>query len=74
MPRAFMYGPRWRRHFDVREVPVADVDPVAAKYHRPGRTLLVFTFEPDVRELLQLEIRPGVFAEWSDPREQIGLS
>ena len=72
MARAFFTGPKWRRHFDVREIPIADVDPEAARLHRPGRKLLMFTFEEDVRELVQLgagtfrgeELRPGVFAQW----------
>lgn len=72
--RAFMFGPKWKRLFDVREVPVAEVDRLSAKYHRPGKKLLVFTLEEDIRERVQVEIRPGVFAEWSDPREQLGIS
>jgi hypothetical protein len=67
MPRAFMRGPKWRRLFDVKEIPIAEIDPVAAELHRPGRKLLVFTLEDDVRELLFTdvpELRPGVYAMW----------
>jgi hypothetical protein len=73
MPRAYMRGPRWRSMFNVREVPIADIDPQAAQYHRPGRKLLMFSLEADVHELVQEEIRPGVFAEWSDPYERLPL-
>jgi hypothetical protein len=69
MPRCYMRGPKWRRAFDVREIPIADLDPQAAKLHRPGRKLLVFTLEPDVRELVCEPIRGDVYAMWSDPRE-----
>lgn len=59
MPRVFMHGPRWRRHFNVQAVSV---------WGHGSR--LVFSFEEDVRERVQEEIRPGVYAEWSDPRER----
>jgi hypothetical protein len=71
-PRAWFYGPKWKRHFNVQERPIAEIDPVAAQLHRPGRKLLMFTFEDEVRELTSRgfnepeEIRPGVFAEWDD--------
>lgn len=61
MPRVWITGPRWRRHFGVREA-----------CHRIQRTsMLIYSFEDDVRELVlgQLEIRPGVYAQWVDPRE-----
>lgn len=70
LPRAWFYGSKWKRHFDVRERPIAEIDPLAARLHRPGRKLLIFTFEDDVRELVHKgfnepeEIRPGVFAQW----------
>jgi hypothetical protein len=67
MPRVYMRGPKWRRSFGVREVPIAEIDPDAACFHRPGRKLLMFSLEDDVRELLLIgldELRPGVFAQW----------
>lgn len=65
MPRVFMTGPRWRSAFGVREIPIADLDAAAAKLHRPGRKLLIFSLEEDVRErVMPPEIRPGVYAEW----------
>lgn len=70
MPRAFMHGPKWRRHFEVQAVPIAVLSPALASFHRPGRTVLTFSFETDVRELVLEQLRPGVFAEWSDPRER----
>jgi hypothetical protein len=67
MPRAFFKGPKWKRHCGVREVPIADVLPIAAQYHRPGRKLLIFSLEDEVRErVLPREIRPGVIPMWSD--------
>jgi hypothetical protein len=73
MPRAFFKGPKWKRLCDVSERLIADVDPFAAQYHRPGRKLLMFTLEDDVRERACEQLRPNVFAQWSDPREQLGL-
>lgn len=73
MPRAFFNGPKWKRLCDVSERLIADVDPVAAQYHRPGRKLLLFSFEDEVRERACVAIRGDVFAQWSDPREQLGL-
>lgn len=68
MPRCWMHGPRWRTHFDVKQIPIADlVSKEEARWHRPGRKLLVFSLEDDIRELLYAgadEIRPGVYAEW----------
>lgn len=69
MPRAFMRGPKWRRLFGVEERPIADVAPDQASWHRPGRKLLMFTLEDDVRELIlpeENQIRPGVLPEWLD--------
>jgi hypothetical protein len=71
--RCFLHGPKWRRHFGITETPIAEIDPNAARFHRPGRKLLLFTLEADVRERIQEEIRPGVYAEWSDPRERLPL-
>lgn len=69
MPRVFMHGPRWRSAFGVSEIPIAVLDPERAHWHRPGRKLLTFTLEEDVRERVCVEIRPGVVAEWMDPGE-----
>ena len=52
LPRAFFHGPRWRSTCGVRDVPIADVDPIAARYHRPGRRLLMFTLEEEVRAVV----------------------
>jgi hypothetical protein len=73
MPRAFFRGPKWKRLCGVSERLIADVDPFAAQYHRPGRKLLLFSFEDDVRERACVPIRGDVCAQWSDPREQLGL-
>lgn len=75
MASVWMYGPRWRRHFAVVETPIVELDPEAAKYHRPGRKLLTFTLEDDVRELIMDPINPALdrVAMWSDPRERLGL-
>jgi hypothetical protein len=69
--RVFMYGPRWQRHFDVQRRPVADIDPEAARYHRAGKRLLIYDVEADVRERVLEELRPGVVAQWVDPRERL---
>lgn len=69
MPRIWMWGPRWMRYFNVQLVPIATFAP-----HRAGKKLLVVTLEDDLRELMFQEIRPGVYADWSDPREQLGLT
>lgn len=74
MPRAFFGGPKWKRLFDVREVPIAEVHPIAAQYHRPGRKLLLFSFEDEVRERTLERIAPERFAMWSDPAEVLGLN
>jgi hypothetical protein len=62
MPRAFMIGPKWRRHFGVR-----------SERRAFASTKLTFTFEDDVRELVLEQLRPGTVAEWSDPLEWLGV-
>lgn len=75
MPRVWMHGPKWRRLFDVREVLLVDLLPPSLdRYFDPRRKALTWSFEDDIRELIQDEIRPGVYAQWSDPLERIGLS
>lgn len=74
MPRAFFRGPKWKRLCGVREIPIAEIDPIAAQYHRPGRKLLIFSFEPDVRERVCQAIQYDRVAMWSDPLEWLGLS
>jgi len=69
MPRVWLQGPKWRRLFDVKNVPIAEIDRLAARYHRPGRKVLTYDFAEDVRELVCEQIRFDVFAEWCDPRE-----
>lgn len=62
-----MWGPKWRRYFDVREVAIADLDPAAVPFHPRGKKLLMFTLEDDVRERVMIgreELRPGVYAMW----------
>jgi hypothetical protein len=63
--RVFLHGPRWRRTFDVKEVATA------LPRGGPVRLVLLYDFEADVRELVLDELRPDVFAMWSDPRERI---
>jgi hypothetical protein len=63
MPRVFLHGPRWRRLFDVRELLIDDEFGV--------RRVWVYDLEADVRERVCEEVRPDVFAEWSDPRERL---
>jgi hypothetical protein len=72
MPRAYFQGQNWQRAFDVQRVPIAEVDPVSAKYHRPGKRVLVYDFTDDVRELVCEPIRHDVYAMWSDPWESWG--
>lgn len=67
MPRAFFCGPKWKRLCGVTERPIAEIDPAAAALHRPGRKLLMFSLEDEVRErVLPPEIRPGVIPMWDD--------
>lgn len=75
VPRAWFHGPKWKRLCGVREVPIADLVPAEQlTWHPRGKKILVFSFEEDLRELMFEEIRPGVYADWSDPREQLGLT
>jgi hypothetical protein len=67
--RAWFYGPKWKRLCGVREVPISDVVPAdQVGWHRKGKRLLVFSHEDEIRERVLDEIRPGVFAMWTDPR------
>jgi len=70
LPGVFLHGPRWRRHFDVKEVaqslPLEDG-------RRALSLVLVYDFEADVRERIVEELRPSVAAMWTDPRERLGL-
>lgn len=65
-----LIGPKWRRHFNVEQRPIASVNPPWAPLCREGRRFVsVFTLEEDVRERVVFqgeELRPGVFAMWSD--------
>ena len=61
MPRALFHGPKWRRRCDVYLL--GSVTPK-----------LVFSFEDEVRERVLEQLRPGVFAMWSDPFEQLGIT
>jgi len=70
MPRVWLQGPKWQRAFNVQALPIAEVHPEAAKYHRPGATLLFYDFIDDVRELVCERLQVDVYAEWSDPRER----
>jgi hypothetical protein len=69
MPRVFLRGPRWQKHFNVQRRPIADVHPWSAESRRPGKTLFVYSFLDDVRERVLEQLRHDVYAEWSDPRE-----
>jgi hypothetical protein len=66
----YMTGPKWKRLFGVVERPIAEIDPQAAQYHRPGRKLLIVSLEDDIREIVMEgwgardELRPGLRAEW----------
>lgn len=42
--------------------------------HAAPSLLPHYDFEPDVRELLLEEVRFDVYAEWSDPRDWLGVS
>jgi hypothetical protein len=61
MLRVFLHGPRWRARFGVR------------KSHGTWGPLIV-TLEDDVRERVCEELRPGVCAQWSDPRERLAYT
>jgi hypothetical protein len=68
--RIFVAGPRRRRAFGICRRSIAEVAPRFAGMHRAGKQLWWFDLEDDVRELvMRHEIRPGVTAEWTDPRE-----
>jgi hypothetical protein len=74
MARAFLTGPRWRSTFDVQKRSLAEIRPPWWRHVRSGRKWVwVFTLEEDVRERLLEELSPGVFAQWSDPREWTGM-
>ena len=68
MPRVWLWGPKWKRLFDIRTPLMSEVSPEAARYH----PLLVYNLESDVRELVCERLRFDVVAEWADAREQIG--
>lgn len=70
LARALFKGPKWKKYFEVREVPISEIDPANAHLHRPGRKLLIFTFEEDVRELICEPLGEGRYAQWSDPLER----
>src|SRR5688572_10839193 len=74
MPRAWFHGPKWKPLCGVTQRPIAEVNPPWANRVRANRRfVLVFTFEEEVRERVLEQLAPGVFAMWSDPREQLGL-
>jgi len=68
--RVWMTGPKWRRFFDVHQRPLGEVYQDRAAFLNPRKHVLVFTLEDDIRELVLEELRPGVYAQWSDPRER----
>jgi hypothetical protein len=73
--RTLMLGPRWRQAFGVEQRPIAEINPPWAMQVRADRKwVLVFTLEDEVRERVLEEIRPGIFAQWSDPREWLGVA
>jgi hypothetical protein len=67
MPRVWLFGPRWRRRFDVRRVAVT----LPLREGAICRKVLVYDLEPDVRELVTEALRHDVVAMWSDPRERL---
>lgn len=71
LARVRLYGPRRFRAFGVRRTPIADVvAPHEVERYRRGTKLWIYDLDEDVRELVvRTEIRPGVIAEWTDPRE-----
>lgn len=72
MPRVWLHGPKWQRAFNVQHLPIAEVDPVAARRYLPSVKFWWYDFTDDVRERVLEPIRFDVYAEWSDPREQWG--
>jgi hypothetical protein len=71
MAGVWMRGPKWQRAFNVQCRRIAEVEPAEAVHYRPSQTFWWYDFEADVRERVLDEIRPGVVAEWSDPRERL---
>lgn len=66
--RVWFKGPKWKRLCGVREVPIADIVPAdQIGWHRPGKRVLVFSIEEEIRERVLEEIRPGVYSMWTDP-------
>jgi hypothetical protein len=70
MPHVWLHGPRWIACFGVQRVPARQIFP---DFVPSNRVFLVYSFEQDLRELMCAELRPGVYADWSDAREQLGL-
>jgi hypothetical protein len=81
MPFVWVTGPRWRRYFGVREacqvryVHCGETGRIAVVRGPLRAQMLIYSFEDDVRELvlMQREIRPGVYAQWWDPREDLAV-
>jgi hypothetical protein len=57
MSRVWFHGPKWQRAFDLQH----------------DEKSWWYDCEPDVRERVCEEIRPGVVADWCDARERLGL-
>lgn len=70
----FITGPRARRLFGITRRPIADVAPFSAPLHRPGKQLWWYDLEDDVRELVCEPLSLDRIAQWSDPKEQLGLA
>lgn len=69
--RIFLAGPQRRRAFGIRRRPIAEVAPLAALCHRPGKKLWWFDLEADVRELVCEPLQFDRVAMWTDPRERL---
>jgi hypothetical protein len=73
LARVWMRGPRWKRAFGLQHLAYSHVNPPSAEHQNPtDKMFWWYDFEDDVRELVLEELRPGVVAQWSDPRERIG--
>lgn len=73
--RTLICGPDWRKGFEVRRRRASEIWPHVGRVRsrRARKTVLAFTFEQDIRERICEELRPGVYAQWSDPYEWLGL-
>lgn len=65
-------GPRWKRAFGVRLVPITALVPSEeVSWPWGGRRVWVYDVEPDVRELVCEPLQFDRVAMWADPRERL---